>query len=67
MTRHGLKAKILWRAVREGFARFSRLVAETGNSDEDLVFRIQKSRPALRAGTFAPRQAVEQIEGGREQ
>lgn len=39
-----LKAKVLWRAVRDGFARFSRLVAETGNSDEDLVFRVQKSQ-----------------------
>jgi hypothetical protein len=66
MTRHGLKAKVLWRAVRGWFARFSRLIAETGNSDEDLVFRIRKSQPALRAGTFTPRQAVEQIEGGRE-
>ena len=67
MTRHRLKAKVLWRAVREWFARFSRFVAETGNSDEDLVFRIQKSQPAPRAGMFTPRQAVEQIEGGREQ
>lgn len=49
MTRHRPEAKVLWRAVREWFARFSRLVAETGNSDEDLVFRVQKSQPAPRA------------------
>ena len=42
--RYRLKTKLLWHAVRDGFARFSRFVAETGNSDEDLVFRVEKSQ-----------------------
>jgi hypothetical protein len=40
-----LKAMDLWRALRDGFARLTRVVAETGNSDEDLVFCVQKLRP----------------------
>jgi hypothetical protein len=40
--RFRLKAKVILRVVRDGFARFTRLVAETGNSDEDLVFHVQK-------------------------
>ena len=40
-----LKAKVLWAWFETVLAWFSRLVAETGNSDEDLVFRVQKSQP----------------------
>lgn len=45
MKRYCLKARVLWRALRDGFARLSHLIAETGNSDEDLVFRVQNFEP----------------------
>jgi hypothetical protein len=43
--RYRLMAPALWPALRHGLARLGALVAETGNSDEDLVFRIRKFEP----------------------
>ena len=43
--RYRLKARVLWRALRDAFARLSHLIAETGNSDEDLVFHVQNFEP----------------------
>jgi hypothetical protein len=36
-------AQDLLRRLRNGVARLNRLLAEAGNSDEDLVFRIRNS------------------------
>jgi hypothetical protein len=30
----------LWKAARAGIARLDRLLAETGNSDEDMIFYV---------------------------
>ncbi len=31
----------LWKAARAGIARLNRLLAETGNSDEDMIFHVR--------------------------
>jgi LPS sulfotransferase NodH len=31
----------LWKAARAGIARLDRLLAETGNSDEDMIFYVR--------------------------
>jgi hypothetical protein len=38
-------AKGLLRAARHGLARLDRLLAEAGNSDEDLIFQPDRARP----------------------
>ena len=39
----GSKTASAWRAAREELARLDRLLAETGNSDDDFVFHIRRS------------------------
>ena len=31
----------LWKAARAGIARLNRLLAETGTSDEDMIFHVR--------------------------
>ena len=40
----GSHVKSSWRIARDAFAHLNRLLAEPGNSDEDLVFQIRRSQ-----------------------
>ena len=52
----GSTVENVWRAAREALVRINRLVAETGHSDDDLVFHIHRSESDVRAadGNRAP-------------
>ena len=39
----GSRIKGAWRAAGDALARLNRLLVETGNSDDDLVFHIRRS------------------------
>jgi hypothetical protein len=41
-------AENVWRVARDALVRLNRLLAETGNSDDDLVFHIRRAESDLR-------------------
>jgi hypothetical protein len=43
-TRLGSTAESVWRAARDAIVRLNHLLAETGNSDDDLVFHIRRAQ-----------------------
>jgi hypothetical protein len=43
-TRLGSTVESVWRATRDAVVRLNHLLAETGNSDDDLVFHIRRSQ-----------------------
>jgi hypothetical protein len=43
-TRLGSTIESVWRAARVAVIRFNHLLAETGNSDDDLVFHIRRAQ-----------------------
>ena len=51
----GSRAKGAWRAARGAVARLNRLLAETGNSDDDLVFHVRRSTDDQRSASSARR------------
>ena len=55
------RAKGAWRAAREALARLNRLLAETGNSDDDLVFHIRRETED-RPSTNTARSAIDSRE-----
>jgi hypothetical protein len=44
----GSTVENVWRAARDALVRLNHLVAETGNSDDDLVFHIRRSESDIR-------------------
>ncbi len=38
----------LWNAARAGLARLNRLLAETGNSDDDMIFHMRHDKDEWR-------------------
>lgn len=46
----GSHVKISWRIARDAFAHLNRLLAEPGNSDEDLVFQIRRHQDNWQTG-----------------
>jgi hypothetical protein len=48
-VRLSLTAESVWRATRGALIRLNQLLAETGNSDDDLVFQIRRSESDMRA------------------
>lgn len=38
----------LWNAARAGLARLNRLLAETGNSDDDMIFNVRDAKDEWR-------------------
>ena len=49
----GSRAKDAWHVARDALARLNRLLAETGNSDDDLVFHVRRSGEDRRSTKFA--------------
>jgi len=45
----GSTVENVWRAAWDALVRLNHLVAETGNSDDDLVFHIRRSEREIRA------------------
>jgi hypothetical protein len=43
-TRLGSTVESVWRITRDALVRLNHLLAEAGNSDEDLVFNIRRSQ-----------------------
>ncbi|HEY1863487.1 MAG TPA: hypothetical protein VGG77_07325 [Roseiarcus sp.] len=43
-ARVGSTIEIVWRVTRDAVVRLNHLLAETGNSDNDLVFHIRRSQ-----------------------
>ena len=43
-TRLGSTVESVWRAARDAVVRLNHLLAETGNSDDDLVFHIRRAQ-----------------------
>jgi hypothetical protein len=48
-TRLSSTVENLWRAARDAVVRLNHLLAETGNSDDDLVFHIRRAQSDLEA------------------
>jgi hypothetical protein len=48
-TRLGSTVESVWRAARDAVVRLNRLLAETGNSDDDLVFHIRHAQSDVEA------------------
>lgn len=48
-TRLGSTVESVWRATRDAVVRLNHLLAETGNSDDDLVFHIRRAQSDLEA------------------
>jgi hypothetical protein len=46
-TRLGSTVESVWRATRDAIVRLNHLLAETGNSDDDLVFHIRRAQSDL--------------------
>ena len=46
-TKLGSTVESVWRAARDGVVRLNHLLAETGNSDDDLVFHIRRAQSDL--------------------
>jgi hypothetical protein len=41
-------AENVWRVARDALVRLNHLLAETGNSDDDLVFHIRRAESDMR-------------------
>ena len=48
-TKLGSAVESVWRATRDAIVRLNHLLAETGNSDDDLVFHIRRAQSDLEA------------------
>jgi hypothetical protein len=55
-TRLGSTVESVWRAARGAVVRLNHLLAETGNSDDDLVFHIRRAQSGLEANDVVPDQ-----------
>ena len=49
----GSRARDAWHVTRDALARLNRLLADTGNSDDDLVFHIRRSGDDRRSREIA--------------
>jgi hypothetical protein len=41
-------AETVWRVTRDALVRLNHILAETGNSDDDLVFHIRRAESNMR-------------------
>ena len=48
-TKLGSTVESVWRATRDAIVRLNHVLAETGNSDDDLVFHIRRAQSHLEA------------------
>jgi hypothetical protein len=64
----GSTVENVWRATWEALVRLNNLVAETGNSDDDLVFHVRRSENDIRAadrGRTAPTAKCDKLDSSQ--